>query len=287
MFKLFNATPKKIATTRDRLNTIMKMQNGEMMTMDSFGALRRLEEEPEEKIEYGPQPNHYNMMLGDIANDEMEFLDRNINLEEMIYSKEEVARFKSLKKMGFNLFEIQNIEAREAAFESQVDILRTLKYYKINYPLNKFISFEGIDSICHKYRLALGIVEQFNGKIPLENQEEIIAFTDLSEKLLKEDYIPKETGAQDKQLDHLQKLRIAAPIEMINERRFNSFRGDQSYLEQKFEGNKRKFTHQEQARQSLIPDDPIVLQPVKFGYLIITAWGPEANDEQIINGLTN
>ena len=33
--------------------------------------------------------------------------------------------------------------------------------------------------------------------------------------------------------------------------------------------------------------DPVVLQPVKGGYLIITAWGDEASDPLVINPLMN
>lgn len=33
--------------------------------------------------------------------------------------------------------------------------------------------------------------------------------------------------------------------------------------------------------------DPVVLQQVKGGYLIITAWGDEASDENVVNQLFN
>lgn len=32
-----------------------------------------------------------------------------------------------------------------------------------------------------------------------------------------------------------------------------------------------------------IYDDPVVLQPVNGGYLVVTAWGNEASDENVIN----
>jgi len=38
---------------------------------------------------------------------------------------------------------------------------------------------------------------------------------------------------------------------------------------------------------NLVKDDPIVLQRVKGGYLIVTAWGPEANDSEIKNAKYN
>jgi len=33
--------------------------------------------------------------------------------------------------------------------------------------------------------------------------------------------------------------------------------------------------------------DPVVLQPVKGGFLIVTAWGDEASDELVINSINN
>ena len=33
--------------------------------------------------------------------------------------------------------------------------------------------------------------------------------------------------------------------------------------------------------------DPIVLQPVKGGYLIVTAWGDEASDAAVVNEIKN
>jgi ABC-type molybdate transport system permease subunit len=37
----------------------------------------------------------------------------------------------------------------------------------------------------------------------------------------------------------------------------------------------------------IIKDDPIVLQPVKEGYLIVSAWGIEASDKEVQNSKFN
>jgi len=39
-------------------------------------------------------------------------------------------------------------------------------------------------------------------------------------------------------------------------------------------------------RKIEIPD-PVVLQPVKGGYLILTAWGDEASDPLVMNEINN
>ena len=38
---------------------------------------------------------------------------------------------------------------------------------------------------------------------------------------------------------------------------------------------------------SVAPDDPVVLQPVKGGFLILTAWGDEASDPIVVNSINN
>jgi len=43
-----------------------------------------------------------------------------------------------------------------------------------------------------------------------------------------------------------------------------------------------KFQHQKELMIHVLAD-PVVLQPVKGGYLIITAWGDEASDELVVN----
>ena len=36
-----------------------------------------------------------------------------------------------------------------------------------------------------------------------------------------------------------------------------------------------------------IVPDPVVLQPVRYGFLIVTAWGDEASDEMVVNPRNN
>jgi hypothetical protein len=37
----------------------------------------------------------------------------------------------------------------------------------------------------------------------------------------------------------------------------------------------------------IVKDDPIVLQPVDGGYLVVTAWGDEASDPLVVNANRN
>ncbi len=39
--------------------------------------------------------------------------------------------------------------------------------------------------------------------------------------------------------------------------------------------------------KKIVVPDPVILQPVKGGYLIVTAWGDEASDPDIINPIHN
>lgn len=38
---------------------------------------------------------------------------------------------------------------------------------------------------------------------------------------------------------------------------------------------------------TIVIKDPIVLQPVNFGYIIVSSWGLEASDELVVNEINN
>jgi len=40
-------------------------------------------------------------------------------------------------------------------------------------------------------------------------------------------------------------------------------------------------------KMEVVIPDPVVLQPVKGGYFIVTAWGDEASDEIVVNSIQN
>ncbi|HEX8586101.1 MAG TPA: hypothetical protein VF680_17040 [Allosphingosinicella sp.] len=235
------------------------------------------------------------------------------------------SKIERLSKFGFK--QVKEIEEGNEILkktELSEETINLVKYYKVNYPYNKFITEEQVKTICHKYNLVCGEVARFRGFVPEANLEQIENFKlkKAESNLLRveaikyssniifefdiQDYtIERHTGkyyhfykkdvsgyafqsedgidfySGDKQnifgLSHLGNIRfniqgksgfqICAPVKDM----------DISGLEL-IEGYKLQRKH--------IPD-PVVLQPVKGGYLVVTAWGDEASDELVVNESMN
>jgi hypothetical protein len=164
--------------------------------------------------------------------------------------------------------------------KEQIDLLN---YYKKEYPLNKFITEEQVKIICHKYNLVCGDVTRFKGFVPEKNLREIERF-----KLKSKDENPdrslctwgenegkmfNDKGDAGRRYSGIYKLlkgtsvlEICAPVKDM----------DTSGL--RIEDGYRLVKH--------VPD-PVVLQPVNGGYLILTAWGDEASDPLVVNEINN
>lgn len=174
--------------------------------------------------------------------------------------------------------------------------IKLIQYYQQNYPLNKFITEEQVKEICYKYNLVCGDVERFKGFVPEKNLQEIERFklkkADKSYKLKygssiysKKDWdakfslenrkpggislggMLKYDDVEETDIEDILTLQICAPVKDM----------DISGLEL-IEGYKLEKIH--------IPD-PVVLQPVVGGYLILTAWGDEASDPIVVNEILN
>jgi len=149
--------------------------------------------------------------------------------------------------------------------------------YAQKYPLNKFITRKQVDQICKKYKLLLGSVSIYKGCIPTKSIQEILSFkvdeSDLEESLFGFQLfswnllIPggiTKTEEPKPQDNKIRSMSICAPKTMMN------MEG------QKIVGNE------------IVPKDPIVLHPVKGGFLIVAAWGgPEASDKLVVNQKMN
>lgn len=236
--------------------------------------------------------------------------------------KANTSKISRLEALGFKqsneVKELKPLLEKSKFSKEQIDLLN---YYRKKYPFNKFITENQVKEICHKYNLVCGDVSRFKGFVPEKNLKEIEAF-----KLKDEDsciqgicwgndvkpikkYIPyniylkakkeNEVRGDDKHLDinlpgtdnryircdwirsnydssftgrwfdriEKMELQICAPVKDM----------DISDLELK-EGYK--------LEKKFVPD-PVVLQPVKGGYLIITAWGDEASDPIVVNEINN
>lgn len=238
-----------------------------------------------------------------------------------ILKEAETKDFKKLERLeslGFKqskqVVELKPFQAKANLSKEQIELVH---YYQKEYPFNKFITEEQVKEICHKYNLVCGDVDRFKGFVPEKNLKEIESFKLKSKEknvliasngLIFENaeirpahyttgyfHIYKKGtnlfcfqsqdgedfygGLRDNpfnlEIKHEQsrfiindnKLKICAPVKDM----------DISGLELK-EGYKLEKKH--------IPD-PVVLQPVRGGYLVLAKWGQEANDPILANGIDN
>lgn len=213
--------------------------------------------------------------------------EANIILKEA--EKANVDKVTRLEKLGFRQSS-QVVETKPLLDKANLskEQLELLAYYKRNYPLNKFITEEQVKYICHKYNLVCGDVSRFKGFVPEKNLKDIEKFkindrdslkilvskytyNNGSRKLCDIEYDNGELARRFSSIYALFEmpipLQICAPIKDMD---INGLELEDGYkLVKKY-----------------IPD-PVVLQPVKGGYLILTAWGDEASDPVVVNESMN
>jgi hypothetical protein len=239
-------------------------------------------------------------------------------------STKNATKVRRLESLGFkqasDVSELKPLLQKAEISKEQIEFVN---YYRIHYPLNKFITENQVKAICHKWNLVCGPVGRFKGFVPdknlkeiegfkLKNQDQlgdIVVFIEKTGKIEQFDMSKVYEGRENdvnylinnylihsswtyidsyakypeytklikkkkhidsrfsEQLNIQTSLQICAPVKDM----------DVSGLELK-EGYKLEKKH--------VPD-PVVLQPVKGGYLILTAWGDEANDENVVNQTMN
>lgn len=203
------------------------------------------------------------------------------------------------------------------------EIYELVVYYKVNYPNNKFITETQVEAICEKWNLVCGNVDLFRGFVPEKNLKEIEGFAlkQREKATLSATTFKRFTSTPDDKVGLFLKFEDAE-MRRFNDYYLLyktgehdiarcAFQSDDGEL---FYGKDRKnifgYAHLEdlnfriQTRMKIcaplkdmdttdmelngyhlekhIPD-PVVLQPVYGGYLIVTAWGDEATDENVVN----
>lgn len=213
--------------------------------------------------------------------------EANIILKEA--EKANVDKVTRLEKLGFKQSS-QVVETKPLLDKANLskEQLELLAYYKRNYPLNKFITEEQVKYICHKYNLVCGDVSRFKGFVPEKNLKQIEKF-----KINDKDYlklfaskvtysseitplgsIEFDGGEAARRYPSIRELvEIPVPLQIcapVKDMDINGLELEDGY----------------KLVKKHIPD-PVVLQPVKGGYLILTAWGDEASDPVVVNESMN
>lgn len=154
--------------------------------------------------------------------------------------------------------------------EQRKVLLDKINEYKVKYPTCQFLDDKSLDELCNKYALVYTSAEYFNQEIPEENLKDVEAF-----KLKAEDKIYRFVDARN---------AMGQVIYAYTETAAQSEAHYPNSEEAGFEvvATKDMFdipSHMEFSGSKLQPkivNDPIVLKRVPLGFLIITAWGPEA-----------
>ena len=217
---------------------------------------------------------------------------------EIIAKNKSASKGDRLKALGFTIASpVQQSEENK----KKEELAKLIEYYSVYYPNNKFITEEMVKAICEKYGLMFGDVSYYKGDVPEKNVKEMEAFVLRDEDKEKtsnlDDYYRRQQmqlqaqflGAQNNIMGRFSIRGLGSaptpydgpPTQIVERVIKPSFKicapekdFDTRYLTVR-DGYKLEY-------------DPIVLQPVKGGMLLVTKWGmPESEDELIVNEKMN
>lgn len=217
---------------------------------------------------------------------------------------------KKLKDAGFtNVGMVAKLKDEQEKITLAEDQARVVSKYKEKYPDYKFIFRSQVKVICQKYGLVMGTAEAYIGTIPVKNIEEISSFRvdkeDIwytrDERTTLEPYgLQSEAERYREREEELRKARMNSGIDpnspldimehmlkpqviwdthMYRTRYFKiPFHICAPLKDMKVE--KHQMIKDNQIMSIPIPD-PVVLHFVPEGYLIVSKWGEEAEDEML------
>lgn len=145
------------------------------------------------------------------------------------------------------------------SFDGDQDRYQRAQGYALRYPNYKFISDEALQRVTRKYGLLIEDTDQFIGTIPDVNVAEMARFME-QVRIADDDQVADDFSAN---------YFIAAPPDQFKPKlRANAFDSEAAF-------------------PRWLIEDPIVLKPVKDGFLIVTVWGDEASDPDVVNERNN
>lgn len=213
----------------------------------------------------------------------------------------EIAKAKRLHSIGATQAKGANLIWREEISEDGqllYELAELIKHYQFRYPNYKFITEEQVKTICHKYNLVCGRIDKYKGFIPDKNLQEAELFmTKIKEEDMGKDiwsvgkglitsflgsysdnsWDENDDGGKLANVNYREykcsyrnaKMKICAPI------------ADMDMTKMELEDG-----YKMQEVKPIVPD-PIILQSVNGGYLIVTKWGDEASDDIVVNHKDN
>ena len=211
----------------------------------------------------------------------------------------------ALRKLGFT----NSKPSVEAALDIKIkkekqELAENIQYFQQWYPNNKYITEAEVEKICKKYGLLCGEAQYYIGDVPDKNVQEMACF-----KLREKDCIVHELGwfKRENSIAGYSFFMSCLPGEgqygwIQQGARFMGMLNIESDTTKKhhyerpsfkicatvkdFDTNNMRIDKGYRLEQNL--PDPIVLQPVKGGYLIVSKWGlPEEANNELINEKLN
>lgn len=233
--------------------------------------------------------------------------ERLLNEAKEIVSKEiNTSNGERLKKLGFNVAK-QTVESENTIeIKKENERLRDdIEYFKQWYPFNKFITEKEIKRLCEKYKLVFGEVSDYKGEVPEKNISEIERFVLREEDKNKYGYFKRsendencwepcekeDTLAYYGYLDNYYNYRRGGKRYSDNLHFHETGTSYRGYVNDKFMICAPEIDFDMTSMRIkdgyMLVKDPIVLKPVKGGYLIVSKWGLEASDEIVANEKDN
>jgi hypothetical protein len=236
-----------------------------------------------------------------------------------------VKKSERMKRLGFtSSVEVVNGEKSKETLSKNEAVSNTIIDYSRRYPLYKFITHEDVIRVCNKYNLVAAPVSCYIGTVPEKNLKQIEEFSvnlkdvptlvtvsnvvfynsesDSEKKKYTEavnNLFPKEVTGYSPYagLESIVKdeVRKAFGLEMS----LNTVQGSMTNKREMIMcappkefnleglGVKNGVLTKPTKKATFTCEDPVVLQRVFGGYLIVTAWGPEASDPLVVNEKMN
>lgn len=207
-----------------------------------------------------------------------------------------------LKKVGF-VSAKKAVEASEITVKKEANekLANLIEYYSIHYPNNKFITEDKVKNICQKYGLLFAETKYYISDVPEKNLSEIENF-----KLRQEDmevykcfWYKWVNGTHFGYYYRYNEKVEGSQWGYLKNSTRGTFYGMPENTTEYYEPNPLKICAsikdfntknmriEDEYKLELNLPDPIVLQPVKGGYLIVSKWGLEASDETLVNEKMN
>ncbi len=216
-----------------------------------------------------------------------------------------IEKAERLKKVGFT--QADDVKKAETIKDPK-SLAELVNHYNMSYPNNKFITEDKVKAICEKYKLLCAPISRYKGFVPETKLQQIEKFylkegdkngltctnvifrftssDEIAIKNLKKKYpnniFPISDSDAKSRFPAIERVDIQK-IDLIDN---NALLICAPKKDMDLKGLKKLGAIFQSLTTVTVPD-PVVLQPVKGGFLILAAWGDEASDELVVNNKFN